>query len=1007
MPKSKRTKMPRFFQSSLYIAASLSVSLGAAHATITPAPLFTDSAVLQRQQAVPVWGTADPSEDISVSFNGQNVKTTADATGNWSLKLQPMQAGGPYSLAISGSKSEAVTLKDVLVGEVWLCSGQSNMEYPLSGMSPDAITKASIETANDPLLRFAMVARTLAATPQTKVGARWQAITPANASPFSAVSYYFARDLRAKLNIPIGIVESAFGGTFGQSWTSREALGSQESLKYYLNAVAVYTNTTYPQLLKDYNDKLPEYQKKFDADKAAYDAAKLAGTTLPARPRLPAPPPTPDKWQAAPSSLYNGMISPIIPYGIRGAVWYQGEGNWNLGYEYKTLLPTLINDWRGRWKQGDFPFYIVQLPPYQAVNPQPERSWFAEVREAQRLTALTVPNAELVVTTDVGDVKDIHPFRKEPIGNRLALLARAKVYGEKIESSGPMLAGTTVEGSQIRVKFTHADGLRTAQITERKDDGPVVATADKVMGFTIAGADGNFFNANAKIEGTTVVVSAPEVAAPVSIRYGWSQFPLANLQNSAGLWASPFETGENRWISKPRVVATNAAPATTVATNATSPQAAVSLIVNGDFSAPLTGAWFAGGKTPLTPTLITPQIGEAKEVTRAIQLVLTKNPAANPWDAWLRAANTARPIAKGDLVAMQFWARSTEPSKLNAVFQNSATFEKPIRETVNLTPQWQKFTFFGTSASAIEAGKSNFELQLGQTSGTLEVAGIRLENLGAIDKTEGQKRFAATVAPTSNVVPVAVAPAAPAAPVKLRPRQAPPYVILKLDDVGKQGNGRVPPRWIKVADFIKERKIKAGLGIICNSLEGDSTQLIKWIQEQQATGLFEFWNHGYDHKEWQEGDKKLQEFKGASYEQQKEHFLKSQALFTEKVGFPMKTFGAPFNATDENTVKAIAEIPELKIWLYADPKTPAGKVVLTRPDWLGIENPLFVPSLDRFIRPYDNHFKTECLVIQGHPNQWDDARFAEFVKIVDFLTEQKAVFVTPSEYVELKKLSTP
>jgi sialate O-acetylesterase len=536
----------------IWAAAVQCSLLGVAHATITPAPLFTDNAVLQRDRAIPVWGTAEPGEKIIVSFQGKSVETTAGESGAWALQLPSFAAGGPYALTMSGSKSEAITLQNLLVGEVWLCSGQSNMEYPLSGMSPDAITKATIPTVNDPQLRFVMVARTLAPAPQSRVGAKWQEANATTVAPMSAVAYYFARDLRRALNVPVGIVESAFGGTFGQSWLSREALAAQPSLTHYLDEEAAYATVTYPKLMEEYQAKLPEYQKKFDAEKAAYDAAKLAGTPLPRRPTLPRVPEEPAKWQAAPTRLFNGMINPLIPYGIRGAVWYQGEGNWNKGYEYHTLLPALINDWRGRWKQGDFPFYVVQLPPNGLVNPLPERSWWAEVREAQRLAARNLPNTEIVVTTDVGDQKDIHPLRKEPIGARLALMARAGVYGEKIESSGPRLDEVVPEGNQIRVKFTHAAGLRSAQITDRADDGEVVAPADRLTGFTIAGADGVFFNAEAKIEGNSVVLTAPEVGSPVSVRYGWSQFPLANLQNSAGLWASPFRTDEGRLISQPR-----------------------------------------------------------------------------------------------------------------------------------------------------------------------------------------------------------------------------------------------------------------------------------------------------------------------------------------------------------------------------------------------------------------------------------------------------------------------
>jgi len=235
-------------------------------------------------------------------------------------------------------------------------------------------------------------------------------------------------------------------------------------------------------------------------------------------------------------------------------------------------------------------------------------------------------------------------------------------------------------------------------------------------------------------------------------------------------------------------------------------------------------------------------------------------------------------------------------------------------------------------------------------------------------------------------------------------RKAPPFIMIKVDDL-KSVRGKVHPLWKKLVDFLKERKIKAGIGIICDSLEGDSPEYFKWIRDQQASGLIEFWNHGYDHKEWTEGDKKLQEFKGTSYEHQKQHLTRANQLAREKLGFPFQSFGAPFNATDQNTVKALAEDPDIKIWLYGDLKNPGGKIVLDRVGSVNIENPTFLPSLEKFMAGYAKYPDREFFVIQGHPAHWTEERFQQFVKIIDFLTAEKAVFTTPSDYVRDKKLT--
>jgi sialate O-acetylesterase len=537
----------------LALAALLAaVPVGAA---VKPAPLFTDNAVLQRGIAVPVWGTADPGETVTVTVavNGQSATAKAGADGAWSVKLKPMDAGGPYTLAITGVPGDGVTLKNVLIGEVWLCGGQSNMYYPLKGFPNNPLTAAAIPLANDPLLHIATVQLQASDAPQSGCSVSWTEASPKTVPDFSAVGYFFGRDLRKALGVPVGLVESCVGGTSAQAWTSRNALQAVPSLTHYLTELDDY-KAKYPDLMQKYVDAKAANDAAMVKWKADAEAAKAAGNPPPPnRPRWISEPQSPDKAFNISTRLYNGMIAPLVPYAVKGAIWYQGEANWNQGWDYKTLLPTLIGDWRGRWGEGDFPFLIVQIAPYNPVVSSPGNSWFAEVREAQRLTALTTPKTGLVCINDIGDQANIHPNRKEPVGQRLALAARAIAYGQKGEYSGPQLDGIVVEGSKVRVKFTHADGLHAVAIHDVSDDGPVLASADKLVGFEIAGTDGKFYGADAAIDGASVVLSCPSVSTPVSARYGWAQYPLTNLVNSAGLIAASFRTdADARWISKPR-----------------------------------------------------------------------------------------------------------------------------------------------------------------------------------------------------------------------------------------------------------------------------------------------------------------------------------------------------------------------------------------------------------------------------------------------------------------------
>ncbi|MDR3708109.1 MAG: sialate O-acetylesterase [Capsulimonadaceae bacterium] len=574
------------FRSLAYVATALFAVSGmqVAKATITPGPLFTDNAVFQQNQPIPVWGTADPNEPITVSIKGQNVKTVSGSDGNWSVRLKPIRAGGPYTLNVAGAANDKVTLNNILVGEVWICSGQSNMEYPMKGWTQPAFSKEAIPASADPLLHFVIVPHNVGITPQTTVGGAWQEATVDTVPNLSAVGYFFGRELRKALHVPVGLIHDNWGGTPAQAWTSHEALAANPAFHHYLKEEYLYP-TLIPLQLVDYYNKLDKYNadlQKFQADVAA---AKTAGNPIPTNaPQSPRKPVDNEHWPNGASHLYNGMIAPIIPYGIRGAIWYQGESNGGDGYGYKSLFPAMITDWRTRWGQGDFPFLFVQLAPFMPISstplPKGANSW-ADLREAQRQTLNTLPNTGMAVITDLGDVKDIHPRRKEPVGVRLALIARANVYGQNVEYSGPVykaiekfsvhrsfgngdaltpsILNAKPKGDQpvspsapaLRVWFWHAKGLKAIEVHNVSDDGDVVAPAGKLVGFEVAGADGEYFTADAIIDGDSVVVSSPNVKSPVAVRYGWANYPVANLSNGAGLPASPFKTDNWPWASEP------------------------------------------------------------------------------------------------------------------------------------------------------------------------------------------------------------------------------------------------------------------------------------------------------------------------------------------------------------------------------------------------------------------------------------------------------------------------
>lgn len=615
-------------------------------------PLFQDNAVLQCNARVPVWGAARDGEKITVTFAGQNISTVA-TNGAWKIWLKPMKVNAaPQTLTVSSDTTFSIT--NVLVGEVWIASGQSNMERQLGlrgGQKPIVNWEQEVAAANYPEIRQFYVHQTKSFTPQTTVKGEWSVCSPETVTNFTAVGYFFARDLFQARHVPIGIIHSSWGGTPAEAWTSEPAL---EKLSDFAETLVEFREFIADPALarRKTQAKQDEWFEQVDPASqpgAAWSAAELnpsdwktmtlpvywenagypnfdgvfwfrrsfdlpenwdggdvelhlgavddndttwvngmrvgatMGWLLPRVYRVPAgvlkrgenviavrvldtggngglwgggysmrllsvaggktnslpldgswlcrqsvslglvsrPPTSFSDDATAPTVLYNGMIAPLLPYAMRGVIWYQGENNVGRERQYRTLFPALIADWRQAWGEGDFPFLFVQIAPFSGMTP--------EIREAQLLTLEHTKNTAMAVTIDCGDANDIHPAHKQPVGARLALAARALAYGEKIECSGPVFDAVKIEGAKVILKFTHLGG-------------GLVAKDGELKGFTIAGAGKVFHPAQAEIVGKTVVVDSPDVPQPVAVRYGWANVPEGNLFNRAGLPATPFRT---------------------------------------------------------------------------------------------------------------------------------------------------------------------------------------------------------------------------------------------------------------------------------------------------------------------------------------------------------------------------------------------------------------------------------------------------------------------------------
>jgi len=490
--------------------ALLALADATAGAAVSLPAVLGEHMVVQREVPFHLWGQAGPGETVTASFRGESRTVAADELGRWSLHLPPSLAGGPFTLTVSASNT--IRLDDVWVGDVWLAAGQSNMEWPLEAAEGGP---AEIAQANYPQIRTLRATRVTSRFPLADVATEgWQVCTPQTASRISAVAYFFARHVRQHHPVPIGLIDASWGGAPLAAFTPLTTIASDPALQPAL--------LHWSRMADRHATTLLEVEKEKRDIEAAAARAREQGQ----EPTLPRWRPDLDAW--SPAGIYNAMIAPLTRHAIRGVIWYQGESDATpeRAPVYARLFEETIRSWRQAWGIGDFPFLFAQLANWTAG---PGNAW-PELREAQRRT-LAVANTGMAVTMDVGNPADIHPRDKRTVGARLALAARALAYGESVTCSGPLFRQATAEGPTMRVYFDHAEGLTT------RGGVPVV-------GFEIAGPDGRYVPAQARIEGPTVVVSAPDVQDPRSVRYGWADNPPVSLYNGAGLPASPFRSAE-------------------------------------------------------------------------------------------------------------------------------------------------------------------------------------------------------------------------------------------------------------------------------------------------------------------------------------------------------------------------------------------------------------------------------------------------------------------------------
>jgi sialate O-acetylesterase len=668
----------------------LLITLSASGASLRLPALISDNMVLQCDRTVPIWGWAEPGQQVRVVLGDQTKTTVADVTGHWRVSLDALPAGGPYEMTVSADTE--LKVHNIAAGEVWLCSGQSNMAFMLQGSTKGPETVAN---STNPNLRHFKVEGPATARPLDNTKGRWELSAPDVAGKFTAVGYYFGRRIQSELGVPVGLINASVGGTPVEAWTSYEALSVMPKVKAETDAKLARLQGGFPKANAAYQAQLNDWQQRLDrhdvrgvpaetflsANTADWPTVQLLGvinppsgklggsvwlrrdvtiprdpagvgywavdvatptglhevfwngtslgslkdiadhvsftggmrryvipnhlvrqgvndiairifnpgeelgilgnpsrlrvvlndhgteSTLPltgawkyqmeralppldaaARAAYPDAPEKPPIASQVGSTLFNGIIHPLIPYAMRGAIWYQGESNTDDPQQYRESFPALINDWRARWREGDFPFYFCQLPGFYDPKPDPNTpSNWAALREAQTMT-LSLPNTRQAVLIDLGEARNIHPHNKSDVGERLARIALADTYGRDLVSSGPVFAKMTVESGTARIHFNGTDGglvvgdIAGGTRVPGQASSFVPPTEGALKGFSICGADRKWVWANARIDGDTVVVSAPSVASPVAVRYAWADNPVCNLYNQAGLPASPFRT---------------------------------------------------------------------------------------------------------------------------------------------------------------------------------------------------------------------------------------------------------------------------------------------------------------------------------------------------------------------------------------------------------------------------------------------------------------------------------
>ncbi len=477
--------------------------------------LFTDHMVLQRERGIPVWGTGTDGETVTVHIRELSAEAVVRG-GEWKVTLPAMEAGGPYELTIQAG-GDKLTFRDVLVGDVWLAGGQSNMEWRLADSS-NADQEAA--AANFPLVRYYEVPRVAYDDGQEHAGA-WAVCSPETVKQFTAVGYHFARTLVGELDVPIGIVGCNWGGTSASCWVPEEAIASDPELRVYVDVYKEKVSELDPETAKKEQD---DYQAAVDAW-VRRESEGLKGAELG---DFPWPPPLNERSFLRPNGLYGTMLRKAVPYGIKGFIYYQGESDADRPHLYDRLMAVMIGQWRQDWGDDSLPFLFVQLPGYGDPYDHDGVNW-PLLREAQQRASERIPNTAMAVILDCGEENDIHPRDKRPVGERLGGIALKEVYGRDVACYGPFFKSLAIDGSKAIVSFSHAES-------------GLASTSGEVLGFEIAGTDGKFVKADAVIAGSTVVVSSAEVAVPAAVRYAWASWPTATLKNGIGLPAAPFRT---------------------------------------------------------------------------------------------------------------------------------------------------------------------------------------------------------------------------------------------------------------------------------------------------------------------------------------------------------------------------------------------------------------------------------------------------------------------------------